>query len=496
MANERVIDVAATLRERGVCVVIPTYDNGRTIGDVVRDAARYCRDIIVVNDGCTDDTAAVLRGIQGITVVEHDRNRGKGHALRSGFRKALEMGFAYAITLDGDGQHSGKDIPAFLRSNMENPGALIVGCRNLRDKPLSRGARFANKFSNFWFCVQTWRWLGDTQTGYRLYPLKKLRGLSLLTSRYEAELELLVFAAWNWVRIVPINVDVAYPEDRVSHFRPGADFARISVLNTVLTLLSVVYGLPSKIVGVLWAFLRTLYSGLFFVLSAFLFLGPAAFVHVLFGGGEDFLNRLIYRISRFIMVGHGIPGTKFRSSVDPEVDFGRPHVVVCNHQSHLDLMCLLVLTPKIVFLTNDWVWKNPFYGYLIRHAGYLRASEGLEALMPRMRDLVGRGYSIAVFPEGSRSRSGRIERFHKGAFEMARELGLDVLPAVVYGPGAVLPLGSCYLHRGIIAVEVDRAFGRDELEAMGGELRMQSIAVHRWYLGKYSELKNRIDRDV
>ena len=121
------------------------------------------------------------------------------------------MGFAYAITLDGDGQHYPKEISQFLQANREHPWSLIVGsrqshngdgphCENrLEGQP--EGSRFANQFSNFWFWVQTGRKLSDTQTGYRLYPLKRLHGLSLLTSRYEAELELLVFASWHGVEL-------------------------------------------------------------------------------------------------------------------------------------------------------------------------------------------------------------------------------------------------------------------------------------------------------
>ena len=123
---------------------------------------------------------------------------------------------------------------------------MIIGNRQLEGADRSGGSKFANQFSNFWFYVQTGRALKDTQTGYRLYPLRKLHGLSLLTSRYEAELELLVFASWHGVKIVSVPVGVYYPPraERVSHFRPGMDFARISMLNTVLCMLAVVYGLP------------------------------------------------------------------------------------------------------------------------------------------------------------------------------------------------------------------------------------------------------------
>ncbi|MBQ5478370.1 MAG: glycosyltransferase family 2 protein, partial [Bacteroidaceae bacterium] len=223
-----------TLRDRGICVVIPTYNNGSTVEDIVERALLQCADVIVVDDGCTDNTANALQQLsdiyESLHVVTLRRNKGKGAALKAGFRKAKELGFAYAITLDSDGQHFPEDIPLMLKANQENPGALIVGERqNLEKMERSGGSKFANKFSNFWFWVQTGYNLKDTQTGYRLYPLKKLHGLWLLTSRYEAELELMVFAAWHGVKLVSTPVNVFYPprEERVSHFRPGIDFTRI-----------------------------------------------------------------------------------------------------------------------------------------------------------------------------------------------------------------------------------------------------------------------------
>jgi len=170
------------LRDRGICVIIPTFNNVGTIRDVIKDTLNECYDVIVVNDGSTDQTSEILHSIDGITIVEYDNNRGKGYALKCGFKRALEMGFAYAITIDSDGQHYPSDIMHFLKANQEYPGALIIGSRQLDGVERSKGSSFANKFSNFWFYIQTGRKLSDTQTGYRLYPLKKLYGMNLLNS--------------------------------------------------------------------------------------------------------------------------------------------------------------------------------------------------------------------------------------------------------------------------------------------------------------------------
>ena len=143
------------LRARGICVIIPTFNNEKTIGKVVKETLCFCDDVIVVNDGCTDSTAQIIGEIDNITVVAYSQNRGKGYALQQGFRKALSMGFAYAITLDADGQHKPEDIPLFLKANQEHPGALIIGARPLQGVERSKGSDFANQFSNFWFFVQT-----------------------------------------------------------------------------------------------------------------------------------------------------------------------------------------------------------------------------------------------------------------------------------------------------------------------------------------------------
>ena len=243
-------DVIATrteMQQLKVCTVMPTYNNSGTLRDIVERVLAYCTDVIVVNDGCTDNSAEILASFSDrITVVDYGRNRGKGYALKQGFKKAQKMGFDYALTIDSDGQHFPEDIPLFVEALEQHPGALIVGSRNLNQENMPGGNTFANKFSNFWFKIQTGINLPDTQTGYRLYPLQKLP--HIFSARYEAELSLLVFSAWRGIDLVPIKVNVCYPEDRVTHFRPFWDFFRISVLNTILCLVAIVYGWPSRLI--------------------------------------------------------------------------------------------------------------------------------------------------------------------------------------------------------------------------------------------------------
>ena len=236
------------------CVIIPTYNNAGTIRQVVDDVRRHTPHVIVVNDGSTDATARILAGIPGLSVVEYGRNRGKGYALKAGFRRALQEGYEAAVTIDADGQHFADDIPALVAAYGRRPGSLVTGSRNLTAQGMPGRNTFANRFSNFWFRLQTGIPLPDTQTGFRLYPLRRMGQMRWLTSRYEAELEMLVHAAWKGIPLVPVPVRVYYPpaDRRVSQFRPVADFARISLLNTLLCALAVIYGWPRILLRRLW----------------------------------------------------------------------------------------------------------------------------------------------------------------------------------------------------------------------------------------------------
>lgn len=238
------------VEENEVCAVIPTYQNAKTLLKVVADVHRVVDTVFVVDDGSNDDTAALLDKATGNErpekVLTHPKNCGKGAALKTGLTYARQQGFRYAVTVDADGQHRADDIPALLKAVEEEPDALAIGSRGLQHENMPAKSTFANRFSNFWFALQTLQRLPDTQSGLRVYPLQRLHGLRWMSARYEAELTLLVFSAWAGVKLLPVPVSVYYPprDQRVTHFRPGRDFTRISVLNTLLCFLMVVYGWP------------------------------------------------------------------------------------------------------------------------------------------------------------------------------------------------------------------------------------------------------------
>lgn len=238
------------VEENEVCAVIPTYQNAKTLLKVVADVHRVVDTVFVVDDGSNDGTAALLDKATGNErpekVLTHPKNCGKGAALKTGLTYARQQGFRYAVTVDADGQHRADDIPALLKAVEEEPDALAIGSRGLQHENMPAKSTFANRFSNFWFALQTLQRLPDTQSGLRVYPLRRLHGLRWMSARYEAELTLLVFSAWAGVKLLPVPVSVYYPprDQRVTHFRPGRDFTRISMLNTLLCFLMVVYGWP------------------------------------------------------------------------------------------------------------------------------------------------------------------------------------------------------------------------------------------------------------
>ncbi len=229
-----------------VCVIIPAYNNATTLRKVIEDVSQYSRNIIVINDGSTDETLEILSELSGIEVVSYEKNRGKGYALRKGFENAIEKGYKYAITIDADGQHFADDIPLFVEKLQKEKDAVIIGARNMTQEGIPGKSSFGHKFSNFWFWVETGIKHPDTQSGFRLYPLERIRDMKWFTVKYEFEIEVIVRLAWKGVKVtyVPVKVYYAPREERISHFRPFVDFTRISILNTLFVIYAFLYIKP------------------------------------------------------------------------------------------------------------------------------------------------------------------------------------------------------------------------------------------------------------
>nr|WP_299205645.1 DUF2062 domain-containing protein [uncultured Brumimicrobium sp.] len=233
-------------KEYAYCVIIPTYNNENTLKRVIDGVLEYIlpQEIIIVNDGSTDRTPEILKAYPEITQIHFPKNQGKGLGLRKGFKKALEMGFSHAISIDSDGQHFPDDIPLLMSASKEAPETLLIGSRNMQQEGVPSKSSFGNKFSNFWFWFETGRKLDDTQSGFRLYPIS-IMPKKWLTKKFEFEIECIVRSAWKGISVVNIPIQIKYDEsERVSHFRPFKDFTRISILNTVLVAITILYIIP------------------------------------------------------------------------------------------------------------------------------------------------------------------------------------------------------------------------------------------------------------
>lgn len=233
------------------CIVLPTYNNHKTLAGVldrILEVVGPEATVIVVNDGCTDNSAEILAAYADrIILLTNAQNSGKGFSLRRGLRKAIELGFDHALTIDSDGQHYPEDIPLLLEKAVAHPGSVIMGSRNMAQDGVPGKSSFGNRFSNFWFKLETWITLPDTQTGYRVYPLKPMKRMHFFTRKFEFEIEVIVRLAWKRIPFHPVAIRVKYdPDERVSHFRPGRDFFRISVLNSVLVLGALLYYYPLR----------------------------------------------------------------------------------------------------------------------------------------------------------------------------------------------------------------------------------------------------------
>jgi glycosyltransferase involved in cell wall biosynthesis len=231
------------------CIILPTYNNRHTICDVIEKSLLQTSHIIVVNDGSTDDTLELIKEYP-VQLVSYEKNQGKGYAMRKGFIYAISQDYDYAFTIDTDGQHYPEDCVNFFDVLEKNPGSLLIGSRNLTHENVPGKSSFGNKFSNFWFKLETGKSMPDTQSGFRLYPIYMYKESRFLTRKYEFEIEIIVRSSWKGIEVLPVPIKVYYPkpEERVTHFRPFKDFFRISILNTFLVLIALFYIKPRDLV--------------------------------------------------------------------------------------------------------------------------------------------------------------------------------------------------------------------------------------------------------
>jgi glycosyltransferase involved in cell wall biosynthesis len=210
-------------------VVLPCLNEALAIRGLLEGVLAYCRDVIVIDDGSTDETAAIVAQMP-VTLIRHRERRGKGEALRAGFREALTRGATGVLTMDGDGQHDPADIPRILAAARQFPGAIIVGARMLERHHQPNARRRANDFADWgigWACGRP---VADTQSGQRWYPHTAVELVDLPAQDFVFEAAILIAASRDLdLPVVSVPIACRYESGaRHSHFRPVRDVARIT----------------------------------------------------------------------------------------------------------------------------------------------------------------------------------------------------------------------------------------------------------------------------
>ncbi len=209
-------------------VLIPAYQSAPTIAPVVADARRHLETVVVVDDG-SDDATAERATLAGAAVVRHERNRGKGASLLTGMRYLAARGFTHALSMDADGQHLGGEIPTLLGAARAEPAAIVIGVRQIGAQQVAAANLFGNRFANAAICIAAGTAIGDTQSGFRVYPLATVLNLPADGERFEYESTVIIRAARAGIPVRSVAVEVYYPPiaERRSHYRKVVDTLRI-----------------------------------------------------------------------------------------------------------------------------------------------------------------------------------------------------------------------------------------------------------------------------
>lgn len=235
---------------------------------------------------------------------------------------------------------------------------------------------------------------------------------------------------------------------------------------------------------------RIVYS--FYALNVFLISmsiwTPLIGLYALFVRNQARLSRFIHQIIYYFAhsVIRGVPAAPFKVINEHGEDFRRPAIIVCNHQSQLDLMAVLSLYPKITILTKEWVWNNPYYGHIIRASEFYPVTNSVDDNMKGLRSMIDRGYSVVVFPEGTRS-AGGIQRFHKGAFLLAQQLQVDIVPVYLHGFNNVLPRHDFMLREGRMTMQIGKRMAFDEFKDMTD--RQLCSLFHRQFVNVFAQMR-------
>jgi 1-acyl-sn-glycerol-3-phosphate acyltransferase len=238
-------------------------------------------------------------------------------------------------------------------------------------------------------------------------------------------------------------------------------------------------------------FLHSVLSFLYYGLGGLFF----SFIGVVFvknykGKTLEFIKLIMARFLTSVLFTN--PFVKKKVIKNTKEDFSRPAVIIANHTSFLDTLAIAMTTHKIVYLVNDWVYESPIFGRMVRALGFYPVSQGIENGMEKLKEKVDQGYSLVVFPEAERSYSNDVKRFHKGAFYLAEQFGLDIVPFYIHGNSEVLPKGDFIIYDGAITVKVGDRIKKEDL-SFGKNYSERTKKVNAYFREKFAELRNELE---
>ncbi|RFS21134.1 methyltransferase domain-containing protein [Chitinophaga silvatica] len=206
--------------------------------------------------------------------------------------------------------------------------------------------------------------------------------------------------------------------------------------------------------------------------------------------GKTLYHKILSAYTRSVIYIMGNVKKRIINPLNEQLD--KPAVIISNHQSFLDILVSTMLNPKVILLTNHWVWRSPVFGAVVRMADYYPVADGAEGAIDKLRSMVEQGYSIVVYPEGTRSPDPVIKRFHKGAFYIAEELNLDVLPIVIHGTAYTMSKGDFLLKDGTITVKYLPRISQSATE-WGTNYSARTKNISRYFREEYEKMREEIE---
>jgi len=221
------------MSKQDTIVVVPTFNNPKTIKNVVEDILRHNYHLIIVDDGSQKPVNQIIdkEKYHNVSIIRHNHNQGKGSAILSGAKKAKELGYKNFVSMDGDGQHLASQIKKLIDTN-NSKNQIVLGCRNFNIDNIPKKSKIGRSFHNFWIKVNTNFDIKDSLTGFRLYPVSIL-DLDLKKKGFNFEIEVLVKHFWKFHNLTQTTIECYYPtfEERVSHFDNYKDTTQFILLH-------------------------------------------------------------------------------------------------------------------------------------------------------------------------------------------------------------------------------------------------------------------------